>query len=328
MSYDLHLLKCRLPEYLRTIGCELHFKNDDHFTTACPIHGGEKQNFHGDRKANGVWLWHCFSGCAGAGGTVIDAHAKLNGLSTKSAECITGVTEVVGIESATQRSTSKRETPPKSSKPNKIKWPRELLIGSEETWQAFARCRKLSFPAVHALVQAKMLRFLNIDGESCFAITDESERAGEIRRIDGGEFYSGKVYGLSGVCKEWLLGASFLEVTDEKTPIFLTEGTTDFLAAFNAYSLFYRAGGERSWLPLAVLGAGCKSIHPKIAKWLQKRTVRLAPDGDNAGDKMAVHWCGMLHQLGCSVEVLEMPRGRDLRDMLESDELKPEEIFS
>jgi hypothetical protein len=36
----------------------------------------------------------------------------------------------------------------------------------------------------------------------------------------------------------------------------------------------------------------------------------------------------MLSSIGCLVEVIEMPKGRDLRDMLETGELKPEELYS
>lgn len=97
MKYDLHLLKSLLPEYLRAIGCDLHFKNDDSFTTACPIHGGQKQNFHANRKPSGIWIWHCFSGCSGIGGTTIDVHAGLNGIDAKTLECIQGVAEAVQV---------------------------------------------------------------------------------------------------------------------------------------------------------------------------------------------------------------------------------------
>ena len=325
MNYDLHLLKCRLPEYLRAIGCDLNFKHDTTFTTACPIHGGENQNFHANQKADGVWLWHCFSGCGGAGGTIIDLHSRLNGINAKTSDCIKGAAEVAGI-SSTEESKPKPQREPKAKAG--ISWPSELLEGTERTWEAFAGKRGLSFPAVHAAVKANLLRFLEIDGHQCFAITDKTGRAGEVRRIDGKEFYCGKVYGLPGVDKTWLPGASFLRETKLETPVLICEGSTDFLAAFDAYSKYRRTDGKRCWLPLAVLGASCKKLHPDMSPFLKGRLARIIPDGDDAGEKMGNHWGEMLSSMGCTVEVMEMPKGRDLRDMLESGEIKPEELYS
>jgi hypothetical protein len=215
-----------------------------------------------------------------------------------------------------------------TSKPKLIEWPGDLVEGTAATWEGFAGFRGLSFPAVHAAVHAGILRFVKADGHKCFAITDEARKAGEIRRIDGKDFKKGKVFGLSGVDKSWLVGSSLLPETRKTTPVFISEGATDFLAAWNAYSRYRRAGGERSWLPLALLGASGKRLHPDLHEQIAGRAVRLAPDGDDAGRKMADHWGTMLSAIGCPVEILEMPRGRDLRDMLEAGELKPEEIFS
>lgn len=214
-----------------------------------------------------------------------------------------------------------------TTRPKGIQWPGPLVKGTERTWEAFARIRGLTFPAVHAAVHAGILRFVKAEGHKCFVITDEARKVGEIRRIDGGEFKTGKIYGLPGVDKRWLVGASWLPETRKTTPVFLSEGSTDFLAAFNGYSQYRRGGGQNSWLPLALLGASVKTLHPDLREHLAGRTVRLAPDGDEAGDKMADHWGTMLLGIGCPVEVLEMPRGRDLRDMLERGELKPEEVF-
>lgn len=210
-----------------------------------------------------------------------------------------------------------------------IQWPSELVRGTERTWEAFARIRGLTFPAIHAAIHGGLLKFTKMQGHKCFVVTDESGMAGEIRKIDGEDFPNGrKVYGLPGVDKSWLVGGAWLSETRNETPVFIAEGSTDFLAAFDAYSRYRRAGGKRSWLPLALLGASGKTLHRDLHEHLAGRTVRLAPDGDNAGAKMAEHWGTMLSAMGCPVEVLEMPRGRDIRDMLEAGELKPEEIFS
>ncbi|MDB4478186.1 toprim domain-containing protein [Akkermansiaceae bacterium] len=328
MNYDLYLLKSRLPEYLRAIGCDLNFTNDKYFTTACPIHGGEKQNFHATQKPDGVGIWHCFSGCGGDGGTIIDLHSRLNGIDAKTFDCIRGAAEVVGIPPIEEsKPKSRGHQKEEKAKPG-IRWPGELIKGTEQTWKAFARIRGITFPAVHAAVHGDILRFLKIRDVKCFTITDETLRAGEVRRIDGKEFHSGKVYGLPGVDKSWMPGAALLRETKLEKSVLICEGSTDFLAAFDAYSKYRRADGEQSWLPLAALGASCKHIHPDIIKHLKGRTVRIAPDGDEAGEKMGDHWGEMLSSIGCLVEVIEMPKGRDLRDMLETGELKPEELYS
>lgn len=214
-------------------------------------------------------------------------------------------------------------------KPEGIKWPGELVTGTEATWKAFAKIRGLTFPAVHAAVHAGILRFTRAKGHKCFVITDNARKAGEIRRIDGEVFPNGrKVYGLPGVDKSWLVGADWLPELPKSKHVLLCEGSTDFLAAWNAYSRYRRAGGQNSWLCLALLGASGKTLHTDSHEHLACRKVRLAPDGDDAGAKMAERWGTMLSGMGCEVEVLEMPQGRDIRDMIEAGELKPEEIFA
>jgi hypothetical protein len=237
------------------------------------------------------------------------------------------IEEKTGTSQETRR--TPRRTPSKApAKSKRIQYPAELVTGTEATWKAFAEKRGLTFPAVHAAVHAGFLRFTVVKGNQCFVITDEARKSGEIRRIDGKEFHSGKVYGLPGVDKSWLIGASWLPETSKKTPILLCEGSTDFLAAWNAYSIYRRADGQRSWLPTALLGASGKKLHSAIPPLLKGRLVRLIPDGDEAGAKMGEHWGAMLSSMGCTAELVELPEGRDLRDMLESGEIKPGELYS
>ena len=95
MKYDIGLLKSLLPDYLRNIGCEIKYRGETKLSTACPIHGGEKQNFHAIQKPDGVWRWTCFSGCGGDGGTILDLHSKLNGGGIR--EAIIGAAEALHI---------------------------------------------------------------------------------------------------------------------------------------------------------------------------------------------------------------------------------------
>jgi Toprim-like len=219
--------------------------------------------------------------------------------------------------------------PAKSSQEVKaISWPGELLEGTTETWQAFAKHRGLSFPAVHAMVQAEILRFMKLkDGSKCYIITDSSRRAAEIRRMDGKPFGGSKAYPLPGVDKSWLPGIDLLRGVTKTTAVLITEGATDLLSAIDIYSRYRRNhDGRNSWQPIALLGAGCKKLHPEAESLIRGRRVRLVPDGDGAGDIMTDYWTGLLRKIGCVVDVVNLPRETDLTDHLST--LSPTDLFS
>jgi hypothetical protein len=207
-----------------------------------------------------------------------------------------------------------------------IQWPGDLLTGDETTWGAFAAKMRMTPLSVWLAVQAGILRFTRVNGVRCYVITDEARRAAEIRRCDGGMFGDTKAYKLPGVDKSWLPGADFLRGTQKTTSIVITEGPKDMLAAISLYTRYRRAGGKNSWCPVALLGAKCKRLHPELVPWFRGRRVRLVPDGDTAGDEMAEHWKGLLLELGCTVDVIQMPRGKDLFDL--TNEIQPEELFA
>jgi hypothetical protein len=50
------------------------------------------------------------------------------------------------------------------------------------------------------------------------------------------------------------------------------------------------------------------------------------PDGDKAGDDMRDHWTALLQGIGCSVDIVELPRGKDLTDL--KNEIQPTELFT
>lgn len=216
----------------------------------------------------------------------------------------------------TARQTSK---PAKAQQAVKaIQWPAELAEGTKATWKAFARLRGLTFSAVHAMVRADILRFCKLqDGTKCYVITDRSHRAAEIRRMDGKPFGNSKAYPLRGVDKSWLPGIELLEGAPRTTAVFITEGATDLMAAIDLYSRYMREhGGSHSWQPAAILGAGCKKLHPEAIALLRGRRVRIVPDADPAGDTMADHWQALLRKIGCAVDIVTLPQGTDLTDHL------------
>lgn len=56
--------------------------------------------------------------------------------------------------------------------------------------------------------------------------------------------------------------------------------------------------------------------------------IRLAPDGDDSGRAAAEAWGQAFTDAGSKVEIIRMPEGCDLRDLLESGQLTPEDLFS
>jgi hypothetical protein len=211
--------------------------------------------------------------------------------------------------------------------PKAIQWPGELVEGTGETWQAFAKLRGIQPIAVQAMVRADILRFCKIDGVKCYVITDASHRAAEIRRMDGKPFGEPKAYPLRGVNKSWMPGTELLRHAQKTTGVLITEGATDLLAAIDLYSRYRREfGGKHSWQPVALLGAGCKNLHAEAAELMRGRHVRLVPDADTAGDVMADHWTGLLRKIGCTVDVVNLPKGTDLTDHLPT--LPPTDLFA
>jgi hypothetical protein len=217
-------------------------------------------------------------------------------------------------------------TPPKA--PQAIRWPGELIEGTTATWEDFAKNRGLTFPAVHVMVQAGILRFMELPcGGKCYVVTDSSHRAAEIRRMDGGAFGKSKAFPLTGVNKSWLPGTELLKGAPRETAVLITEGATDLLSSIDMLARYRRLhGGRNSWQPVALLGAACKNLHPEAESLVRGRRVRLVPDGDAAGDMMADHWTGLLRKIGCEVDVVNLPRKTDLTDHLST--LSPSDLFS
>jgi hypothetical protein len=218
------------------------------------------------------------------------------------------------------------ERAPAAPKPPKvIQWPGALIEGTTRTWKAFADHKGISYRAVNVMARAGVLRFLKVDGVKCFTITDTTDRAGEIRRMDGGLFGGKKAFPLSGVSKDWLPGLAMIATAPRDAGVFITEGCTDLLAAFHLYTRYRVEGGTRSWVPCALLGSKCQALAPTAIPFVRGRRVRLVPDGDEDGDVMAKNWTALLLELGCTVDVVKLPRAKDLSDV--KGEIEPGGLF-
>jgi len=211
-----------------------------------------------------------------------------------------------------------------------IQWPADHLIeGTVATWNGFAKHRGLTFPAVQVMVAAGILRFCHLrdDGSKCYVVTDHVRRAAEIRRIDGKLYGERKAYPLCGVDKSWLPGAAMIDAAPPEASVLMVEGATDLLSAIDIYTRYRRNhAGIHSWVPVALLGAGCKKLATECADLMRSRHVRIVPDADDAGDKMREHWTELLRRIGCSVDVVTLPRGTDLTDNLAI--IEPLDLFS
>ena len=280
----------------------------------CPFREDRHPSFsiHSDGSA---WTDHA----TGDGGDVIEFIRHAIGGDHKD------VREWLRQRIGTDRPASKAT--PAQQEAKRIEWPADIIEGTGTTWEGFSKLKGLTYPAVHVMVQAGILRFARIDGAKCYVITDASGRAAEIRRMDGKQFGASKAYPLRGVDKSWLPGIELLADAPPETAVLITEGATDLLSAFDLYTRYRRTFPERhSWQPAALLGAACKNLHPQASKLIRGRRVRLVPDADSAGDAMADHWTKLLRKVGCEVDVVTLPKGTDLTDHLTT--LPPPELFS
>lgn len=210
-----------------------------------------------------------------------------------------------------------------------IQWPAPHHEGEERHHSAMVKARELHPITVRFMAQFDMLRFTHIQGVNAFAVTDGSERNAEIRRANGAPWPTGKkAYPLAGVDKSWLIGAALLrDVPDAH--VLLVEGATDFLTGWDLV-VQYRMQDRTApkWVPVGLLGAGCKVLHPECAELLEGRHVRLVPDGDRAGREMLAHWQEVLASIGCSTDAAIMPDGTDLTDHHAELKKQPKTLFT
>ena len=90
-----YLKQIDITDYLLRMGYSDIKKTLQGYKMPCPIHKGKKDNFHISNN-NGVWLYHCFSGCGGRGGSIIDLHMELQG--TSEGQAIAELSEMFNIQ--------------------------------------------------------------------------------------------------------------------------------------------------------------------------------------------------------------------------------------
>ncbi|KAB2639803.1 MAG: hypothetical protein DVB25_04970 [Verrucomicrobia bacterium] len=220
---------------------------------------------------------------------------------------------------------SKTTKKPESKKV--IQWPAGIRDGNTGAWNAFATSRSIAESTALELVESGLVRPCTLEGHDCYIVTDPSNRAAEIRRLDRKPFGKSKAFPLRGVDKSWLPGVELLRQAPQETGVLITEGATDLLAAVDFYARYRRnRGGTQAWQPVTLLGASCRTLHPEAIELIRGRYVRIVPDADPAGDVMAEHWTRLLRKLECTVDVVTLPRNTDLSDHLST--ISPTELFS
>lgn len=217
--------------------------------------------------------------------------------------------------------------PATASSPHKqIEWPTMPMKAPKGGLNYFAVERGITYTGACVAQASGVLWFCMVQNHWCYVITDPERRAAEIRRIDGGMFGDSKAFPLKGVDKSWLPGAAMLRDSSMETDVMVFEGCTDFLTAIDLYAIYRKAGGPNLWVPLAILGAACKRLDPECADLIRGRHVRIIPDADEAGDGMRDHWTEVFRSIGCSVDVVTLPRGTDFTD--NRSDIQPSTLFS
>lgn len=82
--YDLNAIKAALPAYLERTECNPRpIKGGNELTALCPLHADTHASMACVQKKPDLWTWYCH--VCSVGGTVIDLHAKRNGIDTAAA---------------------------------------------------------------------------------------------------------------------------------------------------------------------------------------------------------------------------------------------------
>jgi hypothetical protein len=313
-------LKSRLPlpELLVRLG--LFSSPPGSGSHRCPLHGEVKGAAFSITHTEKSWLWNCYGACGGGGDeiTLIERHL--------------GVPRWGAIRHYAALCGDAVESPQQAvnTKPREVLFPGDLRLGTRTELEAVAALRKVNFWAVAAMQQGGVLRFGTVCGQPCWIVTDPSRLCAEARRLDGkwfeasGKLGSRKAHTLPGSVKNWPVGLLLDGLLNEHfKKVLWVEGSGDLAAGYHF------AVHSADWLPVAMLGASMKQLHPEALQWLKGRQVRLVPHADTAGRSAADRWGGLLDALGCPVDVFELEGlrcadGSPVKDLNDCTDLHPD----
>ena len=287
----------------------------------CPLHGEVKGAAFSISRMAEAWLWNCYGACGGGGDeiTLIEKHL--------------GVPRWGAIRHYAALCGDTGESPRHSVNPKarEVLFPRDLRLGAKSELEALAALRKVDFWAVAAMQQAGVLRFGTVCEQACWLVTDAAGLCAEARRLDGkwfeasGKLGARKAHTLPGSVKNWPVGLLLDGIwSGYFKKVLWLEGSGDLAAGYHF------AIHSADWLPVAMLGASVKQLHPDAVEWLKEKQVRLVPHADAAGRSSAERWGAALDALGCAVDTFELEGlrradGTPVKDLNDCTDLHPDD---
>jgi hypothetical protein len=304
-----------LPELMNRLG----FAESNKHSARCPFHEDQHPSFSVFETSSGH-RWKCHAQCGG--GDEVDFLRKVSRGTT--ADAFNLWREMAGAASMTPH-TQKRSAP----SPRRMILPQDFHPGSEQEHLQVADLRGVSRHAVYEAVIRKVLGFGTVFNLPCWIVTDPSLLCAEARRLDGQMFPAvhglgvRKVHTLRGSSKSWPVG---LGIEDEAncTKVLLLEGSGDLLAGYHF------ARDPFVWLPVAILGASIRRLHPDALHILSSKRVRVMPHADSAGHQALEFICRQLEREGCtSIEWIDIggwrtADGSPIKDLNDCVGLHPE----
>lgn len=325
-GYDFEGIRARhpLPEFFEARGVSLK-RVGGYFVGKCP--------FHQEHKGMALLIypdarrWECRGKC-GAGGDVVDAFGRFEGVDT--AEAARRLSD--GDPDVAPRSIPAVVTPEERPRPRPT-LPSSWREPSATELRALERLRAIAFDPLCIAVDRGFLWVYDDAREGlAWALTDQEQRLVIVRRLDGqpweyrnGEWVedpaerskSKNLYHSQG---NWPLG---IREAQAYPAIGLVEGAPNFLAVI-AHA--WASGVEDDVAPVCLSGAGQRIADEALPLFAGKR-VRIFADDDQAGYGAAETWGTRLRAVGTRVDAFSFRgltrsdggRVKDLNDLLRAD---------
>lgn len=285
-------MKDALPTHLQKLGCEPRVTGDK-LIALCPLHEDARPSLRATQHGD-AWLWHC-PVCA-KGGTIIDLHAMIHGVSIRDA--ISMLRQDYGNPAELP---VRPAIPPRPPEP----WP-NIGLADGGTLTRLAKLRGLS---VQAMANAQLYGYLRFGwryGHQCYVLLDERESFAQYRRMDGGMFHHGQKSDNLARRKTRPIGLRHLG--GKEVPVFLTEGTVGYLELLE---LLHRADMSHCTAALT-LPSAASSIPSDVLPTLAGRRVRIIGDTGRAGEQAASRWVRELQSVGANVDCVDLSRVPEL----------------
>ena len=302
-----------LVEYCEKHGLKMRREGRE-WACLCPLHDEDTPSFKINTEKR---VFYCH-GC-GAGGSVIDLHMELRGLSIAEAmRELSNGSVAVGDQASSARAQCAERKRFIPRLPLALPWGRDFA-------QRAADSRGLNITAVEfAFLWLKTLVFVRYYNTECWVLHDRSRRCIEARRVDRAKFPASancdehKSHTFSGYAdKSWPVGIFAPGCEDEWLKenvhkIMLVEGGPDYLAACQIIAESPATDFDNV-LPVAILGASNDIADDALAHFSERETMIVA-HGEDEGYNAADRWAEQIKSAGGAAQVLYLNQGTDLCD--------------